>query len=402
MAVYKLETFLDIQDRVREELKVQSDDTTSLNRIRRIINEVYLNEVVPFHRWWWLRKRIDVDTEPAFFLGSANVVSNSNIVTLTEAPATSRKGWKFMTNSYSEVNYVKDHTAGSNTITLETPYMGLTDTAARYTLWTDEVTLPTDAKETFEIWHNFSTEPLKNMGVQDFRRTQALSPAFEGLPVYYTPEDYLVPAQYTDVATLPAVTTRSSEDFIKTLRFASTLGASGSTLLEAGDRIRISSAGHKSYNGEHQVLSVTTSVSANDTINYATHDARKELSTSDNSISVKKLGVESEDKRLKRIKLYPSILKSKVTLHVDYIQDAPAMEDDSDQPLMPNEDKVVLVYGALGRAWASIGRNPEESQRNETLFRNKLSLMKNKHDDGVEYPMIVPSRDYLERKRRRS
>lgn len=401
MAVFKLEDFSDITDRIREELKVQADDTTSVNRIKRLVNEVYLNEVVPFHRWWWLRKRVDVDTRPAFFLGSAAVVSNSNVVTLTEAPATSRKGWKFMTNAYPEINYVKTHDEGSNTLYLETPYMGKTDTAARFTVWTDDVELPTDAKETFEIWHDFSFEPMKNLGIQDFRRTVKLNPHREGLPAFYTPEDYTVPAQYTAISSLPTVSTRSSTNFLKTIVFTATLGATGSTLLTAGDRIRIKDADHKSYNGDFQVLSITTTNVANDTVTYASQESRKELAIVDSNIDVKILDVENEDKRLKRIKVYPSILKSKVTLHVDYIQDAPALEDDADQPLMPNEDKVVLIYGGLGRAWASIGRNPEESQRNEALFRNKLIAMKNKHDDGVEYPMIIPSRDYLERKRRR-
>ena len=54
MAAYKLTDFSDIYLAVMEELKLQTSDTTSLNRIKRMVNMIYLDEVVPASRWFWL------------------------------------------------------------------------------------------------------------------------------------------------------------------------------------------------------------------------------------------------------------------------------------------------------------------------------------------------------------
>ncbi len=47
MAAYEVKTFADIVSAVREELKIQSTDTTSVNRIKRNINVAYLQRVLP-------------------------------------------------------------------------------------------------------------------------------------------------------------------------------------------------------------------------------------------------------------------------------------------------------------------------------------------------------------------
>jgi hypothetical protein len=44
MAIYELKTFKDIIDAVREELKIQSTDTETINRIKRNINTLYISQ----------------------------------------------------------------------------------------------------------------------------------------------------------------------------------------------------------------------------------------------------------------------------------------------------------------------------------------------------------------------
>ena len=132
MAGLQLKTYKDIQDAVLEELKIQSGDTNAVNRIKRDINIIYLNEVIAAKRWYWMRDKVTVQTEPAFFLGTANVLANSNQVTLTEAPATSKKGYLFASVDFDEVYEIESHAAGTNTFTLSVPYMGKTNTEARY------------------------------------------------------------------------------------------------------------------------------------------------------------------------------------------------------------------------------------------------------------------------------
>ena len=58
MAAYEIRTFSDIYTRVREELKLQASDTTNIQRIKRLVNEIYLDEVCPYEQWDWLHGRI--------------------------------------------------------------------------------------------------------------------------------------------------------------------------------------------------------------------------------------------------------------------------------------------------------------------------------------------------------
>lgn len=395
----KLETFSDLKEAIRRELKVQSSSTTDMEKIEQAINMFYVNEVAPKKDWWWLRKRIDLQTELAIFSGTASVVSNSYTVTLSEAPATSKVGWMFASLNYNEIYRVKEHEAGSTTLTIEVPYMGETDTDTRYILWTDEVTLPVDCRDTFEVYHDFFVEPLQGVGFQDFYATTKINPRFEGYPEIYTQDDYVVPADYEAIDSLPATASKRSLGFLKYIRFASTLGSGDSLLIRAGDRIRVSDASDEYFDGESIVQAITTTSTTNDTIIYTTPVSRLTNFAADTGITIERLDQDTENKRLKRLRIHPSIMRTRTLLHVHYTRTVAPMENDSDTPLMPVEDRIVLYYGALSQLWASIGRNPEEAKRNFDLYSNKLAEMTNRYSDSVDFPRMVVSRSYLALKR---
>lgn len=389
MAAYTLNTFRDLQDAIMEELKVQGSDTVTRNRIKRDINMAYLYEVVPAYKWPWLRKSINVQTTPTFFLGTAAVQSNEEEVTLTEAPATSRKGHYFAVNEFAERYLIKSHTAGSFTFILERPYMGVTNPEARYTIWTNKILLPSDMRETFEVTNDFFQETLKPLGIQDFLQTEAVNPRQDGRPEFYSTTDFFDPNDNTSISGLPSVTDRQSTGYVKTITF----GSSVESFFEENDRIRITGAGHQSYNGDFKVTSVSGM-----TMSYISNLPLSESTTADTGITISEVNTEKTSEMMRQMLVYPCFAPTKSTLQVHGIQEARPLENDTDEPFLPREDRIVLLYGGLVRAW-SRERNPEEAARNIALFQGKLGTMKSKMEDGVDAFKLVVDKDYLRVKR---
>ncbi len=307
---YQVKDFSDIVAMVMEELKLQSTDTVSKNRIKRDINAVYLHEVIPVERWIWLSGHTAVEHKPYYNAGTASVTPDSATVTLSVAPSVSlgsKTGYFFAVEGFNEIYKIDSHTAGSTTVTLTSSYTGAVNTVATYKIWTDTVNLPTDCAETVEINHDFSDKNMEAVGLQEFRRIAKENPRAASRPYYYTTYDYSDPTPLT---------------------------------------------------------------------------------------------AETETDRYRTIKIYPSLNQNSTTLKIDYKKEAPVLDLDGDEPLMPLEDRMVLVYGALHRAW-SRERNPTEANRNYQLFNNKLARMSGKVEDSVDKPQLVPSSRYMLEKRGR-
>lgn len=305
---YEIRDFEDIIDMVMEELKYQSTDTVSTNRIKRDINAVYLDEVVPFKRWHWLSGHTKVQHKAYYNAGTCSVTPESTTVVLSVAPLAitgSRANFLFSVDGFNEIYTISAHTAGSDTITLSSQYNGAINATASYKIWADTIALPTDCKETIEVWQDFYKQPLEAKGLQDFRRVVQESPKSALKPLYYHTYDFYDPTSGT---------------------------------------------------------------------------------------------AETESDRYRVLKVHPSMISDTITLHVDYLKEASALDLDADEPLMPYEDRIVLVYGALSRAWAR-ERNPEEALRNERLFKEKLDRMAGKVEDGFDKPQIVPDSLYVRKKR---
>jgi len=190
MAVQELLDFQDIFTAIAEAVKVQSTDTTNINRIKRWVNLSYIDEVVPTKRWWWLRSHTTVKISPKLTTGNASVVQDSPTVTLSSAPATSKVGEFFTSNGAEEIYRIITHTAGSPTITLDSDYIGETVTDASYQIWPYRFALPSDCKETIEIYTDRFPTPLNGVGLQEFRRIMQEIPKREGIPNIYTTSDF--------------------------------------------------------------------------------------------------------------------------------------------------------------------------------------------------------------------
>jgi len=305
MAVYGLTTFEDILNAILEEVKIPSTDTVEVNRIKRDINMTYVGRVAPAKRWQWLSGFVSREFKPFYSDGTVAVTPDSTTITFSIAPATSKTGYLFATDNYSEIYVIDAHTAGATTATLSTVYTGALATAATFKVWTDVVALPTDCRETVEVLHSFYTQPMKGIGLQEMRRIVSEAPKRMGRPAYYSTYDYFDPS--------------------------------------SGDG-------------------------------------------------------ETESDRYRLMRVYPSIYENSTTLRIDYVKEVTQLELDEDEPLMPIEDRNVLVYGALARAWKRLG-DPQSAEQSERDFQEKLALMMGRVEDSVDTPQITPNSRYLSSKR---
>jgi len=390
MPIYQLKTFSDLYTAAMEEMKIQSTDVTSKNRIKRNINAIYLEEVVPYAPWPWRRKEINVSHEAYINTGTVAVTEGSVTATLSSAPSISCKGYLFTIPGKREVYRVAQHTAAATTLTLDVPYTGDTNASASYKLWRDRVVLPPGTSGVYQVTHAFQDTPLGDVGLGEYREYMAVNPTLEGPPALCTLGDLQDPDPYQTISSLPALSTRASAGLVKTLVFATTVA----TLLEEGDRIQISGAGHYSYNGEWIVSSVsTTTVTFTGLVPYV------ESATADATLVVKKLRSETSSNAYRELLVYPSLSDTRLTLTVDRFLDVAPLEDDSDEPLMPLEDRIVLLYGTLSRDWRR-ERDSEDAATNYGLYQQKLVRMASRLKNHQDYPTLSISKTYLAAKRR--
>lgn len=399
MAVFQLKTFKDIVDAVREECGVQSTDTTMVNRIKRDVNTVY-QEVVAHKKWLWLSGKIDL-TLPAYInAGTASATQNSAVITLSVAPAISQAGKKFALDGYSEIYNIESHVAGSTTVKLANEYTGLTNPTATYRIWTDRIALPTDCKETIQIWHDFNRQPLTCLGKQEFQEIVSLSPRNEGKPGYYWTGDFFDPEQKSTIASLPSLATRASSGQIKTLVFSTAIPAGIATDISTLDPVywNISSAGQPSYNGNFLISGISTTNVVNDTVTFVGPQDYTETATADSSLTITQLNAEQDYTRYRELFVHPCLSNSKLTIHAQYTKDAAPLDNDTDEPVIPIEDRVVLQYGTAVKTWKKL-RNPEASAISKEEYDEKLARMEGKWQDVSETAKIQPSKNYLASKR---
>jgi hypothetical protein len=399
MAVYQLRTFADIIAAVREEVGIQSTDTTAINRIKRDINIVY--EEIQERDWWWLRGETTVQQQAYLATGTASVTEGSATVTLSSGPTDSKTGYMFAVDGFDEIYPIESHTAGSTTVKLSEFYAGDTSSSATYKIWRDRQVLPTDCKETIEVRHAFRSAPLIGKGLKEFRAIQAMSPAAEGKPRYYCTTDFIDPVPTSAITSLPAISTRASAGVVKTIVFASGLPSAVTTAYSNGDPIRwrVAAAGAPSYNGDIFVSSISTTSVANDTITYTGKAELQESATADTTMSIRAIDTEADYDRYRELMLYPCLDTDRITLHVDYIKELPPLSADSDEPAIPLQYRRVLLYGALASAWTR-NRNPEEADKNEAKYRQMLGKMAGQLQDSQDKPRLRPSQLYLNAKRR--
>lgn len=91
--------------------------------------------------WWWLRGTDVITLEPAT-TGLVSLTQDSDNITFSAAPApTSVVGFRIKIEGYGEQFEIAEHTAGATAAVLDSPYTGLTNAVAKYTLMKVHYTL---------------------------------------------------------------------------------------------------------------------------------------------------------------------------------------------------------------------------------------------------------------------
>lgn len=103
---------------------------------------------------------------------------------------------------------------------------------------------------------------------------------------------------------------------------------------------------------------------------------------------------ELETDRYRQMIIHPAISQQNVTINVDYIKEVAELDDGADEPLIPREDRIVLVYYALFKAWTR-ERNPEAAAQAFSLFQKKLDRMAGDTEDSMDTPSVSPKSRYL-------
>lgn len=389
MAAKQLRTFNDIYTAVMEEVKIQSTDTTFINRIKRDINEIYQQEIVPHKPWTWIRKKIDLGLNAYISTGTVTVTEGSTSITFSSAPTTSVKDYIFFTNGYEEIYEISTHTSNSTSAVLKSPYKGTSSTTATYKLFQGSLVLPTDIVETYRVWHNHSRESLNTISDKDFLDLSLYSPRTEGKAEYYRVSEEYVPADYTTISGLPAVSSGTSSGNLRTITFAATVAS----YLEVGDRIRIGGSPTTHFNGDVIVEEVSTS-----TISYVHPVTSDKALAAAGLTTVKILDVQSTNETVRKVYFYPALYNKNITIHIEGIKKVSPLENDNDEPLIPIQDRIVLLYGTLSRVWSKV-RNPEEAARNQQLYLEKLSKMASRIQDSTDFPEMKIDVGYLTSKR---
>jgi len=108
---------------------------------------------------------------------------------------------------------------------------------------------------------------------------------------------------------------------------------------------------------------------------------------------------EVEADRIRQLLVHPAILDRPTQIKIDYIKENSSLDADTDEPIMPIEDRMVLYYGACAEAWHR-ERDPEAAARYDVKFQQRLAQMAGKQQDSMDTMKLHSSKIYLDGKRR--
>lgn len=184
--------FEDIYSAVMEKIKIPATDGVTLARIKRDVNMVYLNLVVPFkpRAWWWLEKNQNLATFAKYDTGTVTVTADSTTVTFSAVVNTDLDGYYLKLAGYPDVVKIASHTSGSATATLESAWVNESASAASYKVWKDYASLDSDMKEVTIVTHDRLHRPLDAVHNAKFAEMRARLPEYEGYPEIYTTSDF--------------------------------------------------------------------------------------------------------------------------------------------------------------------------------------------------------------------
>jgi hypothetical protein len=184
--------FEDIYTAICEELKVPLTDGVTLARIKRDINMIYLDHIIPFkpRSWWWLELEQTLQTVVKVTTGTVTITNNTATLTFSSAPTVSCAGYFVKINGHQEIAKISAHTASTTSATLTSTWKNGTVTAQTFTAWIDNAEISTSMKEIIQITHDKRSVPLDSTSRSKFQEIRARNPALEGYPTIYNVGDF--------------------------------------------------------------------------------------------------------------------------------------------------------------------------------------------------------------------
>lgn len=99
-----------------------------------------------------------------------------------------------------------------------------------------------------------------------------------------------------------------------------------------------------------------------------------------------------DDINVVNLKLYPSIPDANYILHLDYFKQVEELINDTDEPLIPLNNRVILVYGAISE-FASLQRDEVTSAIYDRKYKDELKKLASYITDTDDSPkFVVPDR----------
>jgi len=105
-----------------------------------------------------------------------------------------------------------------------------------------------------------------------------------------------------------------------------------------------------------------------------------------------------DETRVRRLRLFPAILNASTNVKISYVEKVEPLELDADEPKIPMQDRIILVYGALVRQ-SMKAKDNEAATLYQAKFDRKLAQMLGKKEDTFDKPALEPDSLYMRMKR---
>lgn len=98
------------------------------------------------------------------------------------------------------------------------------------------------------------------------------------------------------------------------------------------------------------------------------------------------------------IKLFPKIADEDYVLNITYSKKVDKMENDEDEPIIPLESRIILLYGALAAFYAQ-QNNESQFQYWNGLFLQEVKKLESDIDDVSEFPQLKATNKWRKNRR---
>ncbi len=159
-------TFLEIRQRIAEQLGLDSSDTTTdnnatmVNKLKEWVNARY-RAIAASRSWNWLIKDAILQTTTEITTGTVTATLASTTITFSSAPAVSVAGWFIQFSSSDDWYLISAHTAAQTGATLANAYILTTSSTLTYILRKAYYVLPTDTHKILSMKQTRSDIPLR-------------------------------------------------------------------------------------------------------------------------------------------------------------------------------------------------------------------------------------------------